>query len=305
MDQKANILIVDDRPANLTAMQSVLDPLGQALITALSGEAALKLLLDHDVAVILLDVDMPGMDGYETARMIRERERSRHTPIIFLTAYDRDPRKVLKGYEMGAVDFIFKPVEVDEIVRYKVSVFVELYRARRREHELELEREQRRVRELQAELDHYHGMGAAPLLPVGQALYGSTPLRKASASTFDELAQRYGRVLEQALESQALRVDHDIAAQLRQLAESLGFFRAGPRDVVELHTQVLAAKTRQAPSPKAQALVGEGRFLVLELMGDLVSFYRKYYSGSRGTPSDSAATSKSKPSTADSKGGSR
>jgi len=283
MEDKVPILVVDDQRSNLLAMQSVLEPLGQNVLTAASGAEALKLLLDHNVAVILLDVNMPGMDGYETARMIRERDQSRYTPIIFLTAYDRDTQKVLRGYEMGAVDFIFKPIEVDEILRFKISIFVELFRARQREHVLESE--QQRVRELQAELEHYRGMGAVPQLPVGGAMFGSTSLKKASASVFEELAETYGRLLEQALESQVMKVDRGNAEQLHQLAESLGFCRAGPRDVVELHTQVLATKTRQAPSSKAQALVKEGRFLVLELMGDLVSFYRKYYAGPRGTPS--------------------
>jgi CheY-like chemotaxis protein len=299
VEELAQILIVDDQPANLTAMQSLLDPLGQTLITASSGEAALTLLLDHDVAVILLDVNMPGMDGFETAQMIRNRERSRFTPIIFLTARDGNPDDALRGYEMGAVDFIFKPVEVDEIVRYKVSVFVELHRARLREQELE--RERHVVRALQTELEHYREIGGAALLPVGAAIYGSMPLQKASKPVFDELAETYGHVLEQALESQALRVDRGIAEQLRQLAESLGFYRAGPRDVVELHTTVLAVKTKEVPSPKAQALVGEGRFLVLELMGYLVSFYRKYYAGSKNAQEE--LVSMSKPSEGASKGG--
>lgn len=279
MEDKVHILVVDDQPANLTAMQSLLEPLGQTLLMASSGEKALGLLLDHDVAVILLDVNMPGMSGYETAQLIRERERSRLTPIIFLTARDGNPDEAIKGYRMGAVDFIFKPVEVDEIVRYKTSVFVELHKARRREHELEVER--RVVRELTVELEHYRGMGTSPQLPVGTAMYGSLPLQKASKATFDELAARYGQVLDHAMESQALKVDRGIAEQLRQLAESLGFYGAGPRDVVELHTLVLSAKTKDAPSVKARALVSEGRFLVLELMGYLVSFYRKYYPGSK------------------------
>ena len=280
MEEGVHILVVDDQPANLVAMEAVLAPLGQRLLLAPSGERALSLLLDHEVAVILLDVNMPGLSGYETARLIRERERSRYTPIIFLTARDADPREALEGYALGAVDFIFKPV-LDEIVRYKTSVFVELYKARRRDQELEAER--RVVRELKEELEHHRGLRIAPQLPVGAAMYGALSLERASRSTFDELAASYGRVLEHALESQALKVDHGIAEQLRQLAESLGFYRAGPRDVIELHTTVLAAKTKDAPSPRARALVAEGRFLVLELMGHLVSYYRRYYPGSRSS----------------------
>jgi len=296
---ETNILIVDDQQANLTAMQSMLEPLGQRLLLARSGVDALKLLLDNDVAVILLDVNMPGLDGFETAQMIRDRERTRLVPIIFLTAHDPDSTKILRGYEMGAVDFVFKPVTVDAILRSKVSVFVELHKARLREHVLESEK--RKVRELEAELESLRGLGVTVRLPVGDGIYGAQSLQKAFWPVFEELATAYGQVLDHALESQALKVDRGIADQLRQLAESLGFYRAGPRDVVELHSYVLAARTREVPALKARALVAEGRFLVLELMGHLVSFYRKYYSGSRSALSE--LSQKSQPSMGESKGG--
>jgi CheY-like chemotaxis protein len=123
----ADILMVDDRPENLLALEAILADLGQKMVKAHSGPEALKKLLGQDFAVILLDVQMPGMDGYETAKFIRERERTRYTPIIFLTAYDRSESAVAKGYGVGAVDFLFKPL-VPEILRAKVSAFIELYK---------------------------------------------------------------------------------------------------------------------------------------------------------------------------------
>ena len=123
----ADILMVDDRPENLLALEAILTDLGQKMVKAHSGSEALKKLLGQDFAVILLDVQMPGMDGYETAKLIRERERTRYTPIIFLTAYDRSESAVSKGYGVGAVDFLFKPL-VPEILRAKVSAFIELYK---------------------------------------------------------------------------------------------------------------------------------------------------------------------------------
>ena len=234
------------------------------------------MLLDHDVAVVLLDVNMPGMDGFETARMIRGRERSRHVPIIFLTAYDADPESALKGYELGAVDYIYRSEEVGAILRSKVSVFVELYKARLNERMQEL----KQISELQAELEHYRGIGAKSQLPVGELMFGSMPIRKASQSIFDELVESYCQALEQSLESQALKVNYNIGEHLRQIADSLGFLHARPRDVVELHTHALEIKTRSISTVKAKALVEEGRFLVLELMGYLAAFYRKYYTGS-------------------------
>jgi PAS domain S-box-containing protein len=122
----ANVLLVDDWPANLLALRVVLEPLGQNLVEATSGEEALRRLTSADFAVVLLDVQMPGLDGYETARLIRGRERTRRTPILFLTAYENNRLPVVEAYRLGAVDYLVKPL-VPEIVRAKVAGFVELY----------------------------------------------------------------------------------------------------------------------------------------------------------------------------------
>jgi signal transduction histidine kinase len=126
-EDKINILLVDDHPENLLAIGAILETPSYNLVKALSGEEALKCLLYHDFAVILMDVQMPGMDGFETAAVIRNRKRSRHTPIIFLTAIDKSQNRVVAGYELGAVDYLFKPV-VPEILQSKVAVFVNLFR---------------------------------------------------------------------------------------------------------------------------------------------------------------------------------
>lgn len=124
-DERVNILLVDDQAANLVALEAMLQGLGQNLVRARSGREALKCLLDRDFAVILLDVKMPEMDGFETASLIRQRDKSRNTPIIFLTAADRTQTQAVRGYSVGAVDYLVKPV-VPEFVRSKVAVFVEL-----------------------------------------------------------------------------------------------------------------------------------------------------------------------------------
>lgn len=123
---QANILIVDDDPNTLVALQELLQGVAHRVVTASSGEDALRRVLKQDFAAVLLDARMPGMDGFETARLIREREQSRHTPIIFLTGAFEDVHSVFRGYEAGAVDYIVKPL-VPEILRSKISVFVELY----------------------------------------------------------------------------------------------------------------------------------------------------------------------------------
>src|SRR4051794_16459385 len=133
---QAKILLVDDEPKSLFALQELLSTLGQNLMIAQSGEEALRLALKNDFAVILLDVRMPGMDGFETAGMIRSRERSRLTPIIFLTAAADEMSSMFRGYEAGAVDYLPKPV-VPEILKAKVAVFVELFRKSERLRESE------------------------------------------------------------------------------------------------------------------------------------------------------------------------
>ncbi|UQA57720.1 hybrid sensor histidine kinase/response regulator [Polyangium aurulentum] len=123
---KVSILVVDDRPDKLMAMEAMLDEMGERIVLAQSGKEALRRLLHEDFAVVLLDVNMPGMDGFETAQLIRQRKRSRLTPIIFLTAFG-DTVGAEKGYALGAVDYMLTPV-VPEVLRAKVNVFAELFR---------------------------------------------------------------------------------------------------------------------------------------------------------------------------------
>lgn len=129
-----NVLIVDDRPENLLAMEAILEPLGENLVRANSGQEALGHLLSADFALVLLDVAMPEMDGLETARRIKARKKTAAIPIIFLTANNPDERLILRGYETGAVDYLFKPL-TPEVVRSKVTVFCDLYRSRERSRE--------------------------------------------------------------------------------------------------------------------------------------------------------------------------
>lgn len=126
-EEKTNILLVDDSSDKLLALESVLADLDQNLVKATSGKEALRLLLQQDFAVILLDVNMPGMDGFETAALIRQRKNSQYTPIIFVTAISTSEALMYKGYAYGAVDYLFTPV-IPEVLRSKVMVFVELER---------------------------------------------------------------------------------------------------------------------------------------------------------------------------------
>lgn len=123
------ILVVDDRPENIMAIEAILERPGLELIKASSGNEALRLLLKHDVALALLDVQMPGMDGFEMAELMRRNKKTQNIPIIFVTALTTDTRYVFKGYQSGAVDYLFKPLE-PVVLESKVSVFLELDRQR-------------------------------------------------------------------------------------------------------------------------------------------------------------------------------
>jgi len=142
-----NILLVDDQPARLLAYRAILEPLGERLVEARSGEEALKRLMEDEYAVILLDVNMPGLDGFETAHLIHQHPRFEKTPIIFVTAVNVTDMDRLRGYELGAVDYVMVPV-IPEILRGKIVVLAELYRKRRQLREANAALEAEKAREL-------------------------------------------------------------------------------------------------------------------------------------------------------------
>ncbi|HVU50330.1 MAG TPA: ATP-binding protein [Polyangia bacterium] len=172
MSDDAAILVVDDEPKNLYTAEAVLSGLGGTLVTALSGREALRHLLRRDFAVILLDVQMPELDGFQTAALVRERDRSRHVPIIFVTAISKAAEHVRLGYSLGAVDYVFKPFEA-EILRSKVNVFIELYRnrehVRRQAEQLRALEERRRAAEV---LDSVRRQNELVLNAVGEGICG-------------------------------------------------------------------------------------------------------------------------------------
>ncbi|MDQ1591420.1 MAG: hypothetical protein QOG71_2047 [Pyrinomonadaceae bacterium] len=162
--QKINILMVDDSPTNLLALEAVLQAPDRNLVRAASGDEALRYLLDTDVAVILLDVFMPGIDGLQTAELIRGREKSRDIPIIFLTADSSGNRNIARGYSLGAVDYILKPIDPD-ILRSKVAVFVELFKKTE-----EIKRQAELLHEKNIELENANLQRLGKLIDLGQEL---------------------------------------------------------------------------------------------------------------------------------------
>lgn len=270
--QKINILLADDRPENLLSLEAVLDDPAYELARACSGEEALKLVLDQDFAVILLDAKMPGMDGFETAVHIRKLERCKNTPIIFVTAYSKDEQDIRRGYNLGAVDYVFKPI-APEILRAKVKVFAELFdktrQLARQTEQLKTERDQ-----LNQELQYFEMISGHRASQITSQIFGGKALRQEIPSEFESMVQEYAKNLVLAVERQKFKMEQDTSESVRSLAERLGFLRAGPRDVVEIHTQAMKNLNQNAPSPKIKAFIQEGRMLLIELLGLLVAYYR-------------------------------
>ena len=252
---RPKVLIVDDRPDNLLVLEAILEPLPCELVRAGSGHEALRRLLHDEVAVILLDVQMPGMDGYETAMAVKGRERTRNVPIIFLTAIDRELDQRLRGYGTGAVDFLAKPLE-PEVLLAKVSVFLDLHeqRALVEEQAAELacrlqERDaaQAALSRLTVELQRSNADLERFAVAVSHDL--REPLQ-VGAGLLDLLADRYGT----ALGTQGLEVLDEARQGLRELgglvAEVLArtTAAAAPQDhqAVDLDEVLAGAKVQMA-----------------------------------------------------------
>ena len=201
----ARLLLVDDIPANLVALQAILEPLGQELVLAHSGDEALRKLLEGDFACILMDVQMPGLTGLETAALIRSRERTRHIPLIFITALSREAAYITRGYEQGAVDYLLKPVDPD-ILRSKVKVFVDLFlrgeQLKRQTLELaehrRIQEEFMRAAELEQQLvgivGHDVRTPLSAILVTAQAQLASSKLEPAQRVAFERVARGGERI---------------------------------------------------------------------------------------------------------------
>jgi signal transduction histidine kinase len=218
MNEEVNILAVDDVPENLIALAQLLKRPGLRLIEARSGNEALEALLAHDIALALLDVNMPGMDGFELAELMRGSERTRHVPIIFLTAAVQERGRVFQGYEAGAVDFLFKPIDPRLLVS-KVEVFAQLHRQKQ-----QLATQVQQIQQAQAMSDLFIGVLGHDLrnplgsITTGAALLEQDPedaagvLRK--ARILARAAGRMERLIQQVLDLALARVKGGIPVEL-------------------------------------------------------------------------------------------
>ncbi len=249
VDEKIKILVVDDRPENLMAIEGVLERPELTIITARSGNKALGLVLEHNFALILLDVQMPGMDGFEVAELIRGSEKTRHIPIIFVTAISKDDTHVFTGYEKGAVDYLFKPLD-PLILRSKVNVFVELFEQRKKLQQsnaelnrmvAELEAVNRQIREQQKSvieeerlkvLLQMAGATAHELNQPLMVLMGNIQLMEMDGDIPEHLAGRVAKITEAAN-----RIS-DIVKKIQTLRHDEPRTYAGGKTILNLDQQV-------------------------------------------------------------------
>jgi two-component system, sensor histidine kinase and response regulator len=243
-----NILLVDDQPTKLLALESVVSTLGENVMTAHSGEEALRHLLNEDFAVILLDVKMPGMNGFELAQLIRQRPRSRYTPILFISAVNTTDAFIFKGYEMGAVDYL--PTPAPEILRAKVKVFVELYKKNE-----EVRRYAEAIHQLNSELERRVAERTAALQRSNEELQQfayivshdlQEPLRTI-ASYVGLLAERYRGRLEGDADTMIGFVVDGASRMQEQIKGLLTYLRVGNKELERTSTNcedVLACVVR-------------------------------------------------------------
>ncbi|MBI2901252.1 MAG: response regulator [Planctomycetes bacterium] len=252
-ENPVNILVVDDEPTGLVALEAVLIGPGRNVVKARSGREALRHVLSTDFAVILLDVQMPGMDGFETAALIRERERSRATPIIFLTATMRNEAAAFKGYEVGAVDYLFKPV-VPEILRCKVEVFVELARktAQLRVLNEQLEDQATQLSAANGELEAFsHSVSHDLQAPIRQIGGFAQALSRECEQMLPEIGRDYLQRIDAATKRMTELV-HDLLGLARVARAEI---RRIPLDLSDISRSVAAELRKSAPRREVEFLV--------------------------------------------------
>jgi hypothetical protein len=308
---EVKILVVDDREDNLFSIETILEKDGYTIVKAMSGRAALKVLLhQHDFTLILMDVQMPDMNGFETASLIYQREKLKHIPIIFITAHNHGEERMYEGYKMGGVDFIYKPIN-PELLRYKVSVFAELYRKNHQlmlqekklktvNESLEKEVEERRINEEKIkllnqqlienneqlkstieELDRFAYVASHDLQePLRKIMLFSDKISIRFSNKIDGEADVYLQKIVKASERMQQLVN-DLLKFSRHTNDIYGFERTDLNDIlndvlsdVEHEIQRKGAKVNAKPLPVIWAIPSQIRQLFQNLVSNSLKFSR-------------------------------
>ena len=274
---ETRVLLVEDNDADVRMCREMLaddESVRWRLEVAESLTAAGSMPALNQSDVFLLDLGLPESAGVETLR--RFRLIAPDKPIVVMTGLDDDAAGI-ESLKEGAQDYLVKGRRESEILARSLRYAIERHALRRQIEQDRIEREQELERERVQEERSMRRLASTS--GVTARLYGRYPLSEAAPLVFEELADEYRRRLLEALEQQVKRVEHDVSGGLRDLADRLGRLGASPRDVVEVHMRALKAAGVGSPVIKRRAIAEEGRFRVLELMGHLVSFYRRYAMG--------------------------
>jgi CheY-like chemotaxis protein len=265
--RKLKILLIEDNPADAHLMRQLLLKRSDVqfdVVWSTCLKEGLKKLEEENFDVILLDMKLPESSGLSTVK--RTYKKAPGIPIIVLTALN-DEEMALDALSAGAQDYLVKGHVDRPLIARAIRYAIE---RRQMLDRLEEAREKER-----------HKRDLSFIQTLSAQSFGVTPIRLSAPGIYEECIQQYKVLLGQALEQQAYKVDYHLSEKLRKLAETIGFLEGGPRDVIEIYTQAVKEQINKAPRPSAQALMEEARIIVLELMGHLVSYYRKYVPDSR------------------------
>jgi CheY-like chemotaxis protein len=278
-DEKCKVLLVEDNPVNNKLIERLLFPSKKPIIKdqfifnltfANTLNEAIAKLDQEKFDVILLDLMLPDSEGLNT--LIKIKKYALKTPIVVQTG-SNDENLMVKCFQLGVHGYLRKTNIDRNILVYAIQLAIQ-----RQKYIDNLEiNEQQKQQELEIQgLEQFSNSSSTNITA---RMFGSQPIQESIPDIFQELVEDYGKLLDLALEERAYRVDHNRVETLRSLAEKLGFLKATPRDVVAIHTQSLKIKNKNVLPAKSQAYIAEGRLMVLELMGYLTSYYRKYYIG--------------------------
>jgi DNA-binding NarL/FixJ family response regulator len=267
--------LIEDEPTTVKLIQRLLlkapqcslaEGLTFTLTQAQDLEETAEKLAGEKFNLILLSLEISVPPGLNI--LVKTRELASDIPIVVQTT-SNDEKLVVKAFQLGADGYIQLNNIDSSLLVYQIRVAIE-----RQQYILNLKHQQQ-----EEEFRELEQLIKGGQTSITAKMFGSEAIRQSIPDIFQELVQNYGDLLDLALEEQAYKVEHNLSERLRSLADKLGFLKASPRDVVDIHTTTLRKKNQDVTLAKAQAYVSEGRLMVLELMGYLVSFYRKYYIG--------------------------
>ncbi|MEA5537409.1 response regulator [Crocosphaera sp. XPORK-15E] len=232
---------------------------------------AIPTIKEQNFDVILLNLSLPDSQGFNT--LIQLRKNFPNLPLIVETE-SQDESLVVRSFQLGADGYLQIYILDSNLLIYEIRLAIE-----RQQYRSKLAQQEQKIRQAQEFADLDALVKSSSNTSITARLFGNYPLQESLPDVFEELAQTYGNLLELAIEQRIFKVEYNLSEQLRTLGDKLGFLKASPRDAIEIHTKILKEKTQDVPVAKAQAYAAEGRLMIIELMGYLASFYRKYYIG--------------------------